>query len=127
MTRALHAQLTGGRLLAALIVAGQIRSSSAARSFSSRSTIAQPSRPGAAVTGSTSADPGPVPRSASATDTQNRCGSRSSRCTATHPARSARPDSLIQDRSSTVFPLPAGAETSVTRLARSSRPNNRGR
>ena len=67
------------------------RSSSGARSFSSRSTIAHPSRSGAAVSSRTSADPADVRRSAPSTASQNRCGSRSSRPTGTHAARSARP------------------------------------
>jgi hypothetical protein len=46
-----------------------------------------------------------VPRSASATVIQNRCGSRSPSCTGTHAARSARPGSAIYDRSKNVFPL----------------------
>jgi hypothetical protein len=78
--------------------------------LSSRSTTAQPSRPGAAVSGRTSADPAVVPHSASATEIQNPCGSRCSLSTDTHAARAARPASAIQDRISTVFPLPAGAD-----------------
>jgi hypothetical protein len=35
----------------------------------------------------------------------------------THAARVARPDAAIQDRSRNVLPLPAGADTSVTRAA----------
>ena len=69
----------------------QTRSSSPPRSVSSRSTTAQPSRSGAAVSGRTSFDPAAVSRSAPNTDSQNRCGSRSSPCTGTHAARSARP------------------------------------
>src|SRR5215472_17464573 len=46
---------------------------------------------------------------------------------ATHVARPARPAHLIQDRSSTVFPLPAGADTTLTRVCAPSRPNSRGR
>src|SRR5262249_25225294 len=41
--------------------------------------------------------------------------SRSPRPADTHAAYSARPASLIQDRSSTVLPLPAGADTTLTR------------
>jgi hypothetical protein len=80
------------------------RSSSGARSASSRSVIAHPSRSGAAVSSRTSADPGAVPRSAATTASHNRCGSRSSRPTGTHAARSARPAAPIHDRSSTVLP-----------------------
>ena len=53
-------------------------------------------------------------RSFSTTASQNRWGSRSSRSTVTHATRSASPESSIHERSSTVLPLPAGAETSVT-------------
>ena len=103
------------------------RSPSGARSFSSRSTIAHPSRSGAAVSARTSADPADVWRSAPSTDSQNRCGSRSSRPAGTHAARSARPASPIQDRSSTVLPLPGGADTTVTRADAPSRSHNPGR
>jgi hypothetical protein len=85
--------------------------------------MAQPSRSGAAVSGHTIADPAAVLRNASATEIQNRYEPRSS----THPALSARPASAIQDRSSTVFPLPGGADTSVTRAASRSRSNSAGR
>jgi hypothetical protein len=37
------------------------------------------------------------------------------------------PARLIHDRSSTVLPLPAGADTTVTRACAASRPNSRGR
>jgi hypothetical protein len=93
------------------------RSRTGTRSLSNRSAIAQPSRSGAAVNGRTRADPETVWRSASSTDSHNRCGSRSSRATCTHAAYSVRPVSSIQDRSRTVFPLPAGADTTVTRTA----------
>ena len=89
--------------------------------------MAQPSRSGAAVSGHTIADPAAVLRNASATEIQNRYESRSSPRTSTHPALSARPASAIQDRSSTVFPLPGGADTSVTRAASRSRSNSAGR
>ncbi len=102
-------------------ITSQIGSSSGARSFSSRSTIAQPSRPGAAVSSRTSVNPAAVPRSASATEIQNRCGSRSWPCTGTHAAREARPVSPIHERSKNVFPLPAGADIRVTRAAPASR------
>ena len=52
---------------------------------------------------------GAVCRNAASTDSQNRCGSRSSRPAGTRATRSdspAAPARLIQDRSSTVFPLP---------------------
>ena len=55
-----------------------------------------------------------APRSASTTDSQKRCASRSSRSTDTQAVRSPRPAASIHDRSRTVLPLPAGAETSVT-------------
>ena len=103
------------------------RSSSGARSVSSHSTIAHPSRSGIAVTARTSADPGTVWRSAPSTESQNLCASRSSRPTSTHAARSPRPASPIQDRSSTVLPLPGGAETTVTRAGPSSRSHSPGR
>jgi hypothetical protein len=45
----------------------------------------------------------------------------------THAALSATPAQLIQDRSSTVLPLPADADTTVTRACVASRPNSRGR
>ena len=45
----------------------------------------------------------------------------------THAARSARPASLIQDRSRTVLPLPGGADTTVTRADAASRSNSPGR
>src|SRR5262249_60043069 len=41
-----------------------------------------------------------------------------------HPAT---PDWLIHDRSSTVLPLPAGADTTITRARAPSRPTSRGR
>ena len=85
--------------------------------------ITHPSRFGAAVSSRTSADPTEVCRNAPSADSQNRCGSGSSRPSVTHAARSARPDSLIQDLSSTVLPLPAGADTTVTRADAPSRSN----
>jgi hypothetical protein len=45
-----------------------------------------------------SSEPAIVFRSASRTEIQNRCGSRSPACTATHAAQFPRPDSAIQDR-----------------------------
>ena len=56
-------------------------------------------------------------RSASATEIQNRRGSRSLPGTDTQAARSASPAAPIQDRSKNVLPLPAGADTWVTRAA----------
>jgi hypothetical protein len=103
------------------------RSSSGARSLSRRSTIAQPSRSGAAVNARTSPAPAGVCRSAPSTDSQNRCGSRSSRPTGTNAARPARPAWPIQDRSSIVLPLPAGADTTVTRADPPSRSHSPGR
>src|SRR5215813_7171082 len=103
------------------------RSSNGARSASSRSVVTHPSRSGAAVTSRTSTDPAAVCRNAASTDSQNRSGSRSPRPAATHAACPARPAQLIQDRSSTVFPLPAGADTTLTRACAPSRPNSRGR
>jgi hypothetical protein len=80
-----------------------------------------------AVTARTSAAAGTVARSAPSTDSQNRCGSRSSGPAATHAARPARPAALIQDRSNTVLPLPAGADTTVTLAAPVRRPISPGR
>jgi hypothetical protein len=105
-------------------ITSQIRSSSGASSFSSRSVIAHPSRSGAAVRSCTSADPGAVRRSAPTTAGQNSCGSRSPCPTGTQPAHSARPAAPIHDRSSTVFPLPGGADTTVTRADAPSRSNS---
>jgi hypothetical protein len=65
--------------------------------------------------------PGSVWRSAASTDSQNRCGSRSSRPTGTHAARPVRPAAPIHDRSSIVLPLPGGADTTVTRADAPSR------
>jgi hypothetical protein len=73
------------------------------------------------------AAPVAVARSASATEIKNRSGSRSSPCTGTQAARPARPDSAIQERSRTVFPLPAGADNTVTRPAPVSLANSAGR
>jgi hypothetical protein len=70
--------------------------------------------------------PGSVRRNALSTDSQNRCGSRFSRSDGTQPTRPAMPSRPVHDRSSTVFPLPAGADSTVTRVARS-RSNNPGR
>jgi hypothetical protein len=108
-------------------ITSQSRSASGVRSFSSRSTTAQPSRSGAAVSSRTSLDPADVPRSAPRTESQNHCGSCSPRPTATHATRPARPGSPIQDRSSTVFPLPGGADSTVTRADAPSRSNSLGR
>ena len=77
--------------------------------------MAHPSRSGAAVSSRTSADPAVVWRSASSTDSQNRCGSRSSPPAGTYATLSARPAAAIHDRNRTVLPLPGGAETTVTR------------
>ena len=108
-------------------ITSQTRSSSEARSASSHSTTSQPSRSGAAIRGRTSFDPAAVSRSAPSTESQNRCGSRSSPCTGTHAASPARFASAIQEASRSVFPLPAGADTSVTRPAPSSRAKSPGR
>ena len=102
-------------------ITSQVRSSRCPSSASKRSTIAQPSRSGAAVRALTTFEPVVVTRSASATEIQNRCGSRCSGPTATQAARSARPESSIQERSKIVFPLPAGAERLTTRPASPSR------
>ena len=56
-----------------------------------------------------------------------RCGSRSPSPAGTHAALPATPAQLIQDRSSTVLPLPGGADTTLTRACAASRPNSRGR
>jgi hypothetical protein len=128
--RAQHQQLQLPQRVRAQLVhivdQSQTRSASGARSFNSRSMIAQPSRSGAAVIARTSAEPGPVCRSAASTDSQNRCGSRSPRPTGTHATLPSRPARPIQDRSSTVLPLPADADTTVTGAA-PSRSNSRGR
>src|SRR5262249_22306125 len=60
-------------------------------------------------------------------DSQNCCGSASPRPTGTHAARPARLLWAIQDRSSTVLPLPGGPDTTVTRVGAASRPNSLGR
>ncbi|MGH3296001.1 MAG: hypothetical protein ACRDP7_29800 [Trebonia sp.] len=59
--------------------------------------------------------------------TQNRCGSRSPRPAGTHDARPPAPAWPSHDRSSTVFSLPTGADTTVTRAAPASRPSSTGR
>ena len=64
------------------------------------------------------ASPSAIPSSASITEAQKRCPSRSSCATVVHAVRCARPASATQERSSQVFPLPAGADTIVTRPAR---------
>src|SRR5262249_1959861 len=66
-------------------------------------------------------------RSEPSTDSQNCCGSRSPRLTVTHAALPAAPAWLIHDRSRTVFPLPGGADTTVTRADVPSRSNSLGR
>ena len=63
------------------------------------------------------ASPPATPSSASTTEAQNRCPSRSSCATVAHAVRRARPASATHERSSQVFPLPAGADTIVTRPA----------
>ena len=115
------AQRLGRPQLVHVVDTSQSRSCSGARSFSSRSTTVHPSRSGTAVSSRTSLDPAEVWRNAPSTDSQNRCGSRSSRPIATHPVLSIRPASPIHDRSSTDFPLPGGAETTVTRADAPSR------
>ncbi len=71
----------------------------------------------------------PIARSSSTTDSQNRCGSCSSRWTETHAVRSARSAASIHERTSTVFPLPGDAETRVTPAAKPAdrRSNSSGR
>jgi len=103
------------------------RSVSGARSASSRSTKLHASRSGAADAARTSPAPPTVRRSASATDTQNRCGSRSPCPADTHAACPSSLSWPSQDRSSTVFPLPAGAATTVTRAGPESRSRSAGR
>ena len=85
--------------------------STAARSASSRSTTASPRKLGEGATRSTDAA---TPASASITDSQKRCASRSPRSTETHPSDSSRPPSSTHERTRTDFPLPAGAHTSAT-------------
>ena len=99
-------------------------SSIAVRSPSSPSTIASAFRSGLGVTASIAPDPALVSRRATSTESQNRFGSSSPRSTATHAALSSRPASPIQARSSDVLPLPAGADTSVTRRASARRSNS---
>jgi len=53
-------------------------------------------------------------RSCSITESQNRCASCSPRSTETHAVRSPRFACSSHEPSNTVFPLPAGADTSVT-------------
>jgi hypothetical protein len=65
-----------------------------------------------------------VPRSASVTEIQNGCGSRSWPCIGTHAMPRARPTASIHDFSKTVFPLPGGADILVTRAVPPSRPNS---
>ena len=108
-------------------ITSQTRSSSGARSLISRSAIAHPSMSGAAVSGRTSADPGSARLSAPSTASQNLCGSRSSRPTATDATRPLGAASAIHDRSKTVFPLPGGADTTVTRAGAPSRASSPGR
>jgi hypothetical protein len=103
------------------------RSSSGARSVSSRSVIAHPSRSGATVSSRTSADPTAVCRNAASTDSQNPCEPRSPRPAGTHAALPGTPAWLIHDRSSTVLPLPGGADTTLTLACAPSRPTSRGR
>jgi hypothetical protein len=68
-----------------------------------------------------------VLRSARATEIHSRRGSRSARSTGTQATLSARPAPRIQDRSRTVFPLPAGADIWTTRSASRSRRSSGGR
>ena len=89
--------------------------------------LAPSSSSGAARRAPTSAAPGAVRRSAPTTETQKFCGSRSSRPAGTHATRPAGAASLIQDRNSTVLPLPGGADTTVTRAGALSRSNSSGR
>ena len=107
-------------------ITSQSRSSSRTRSVSSRSVIAHPFRSGAAVTPHQSR-----PRGRLAQRAQQRhpepLRSRSCRPTGTHAALSARSASPAHDRSKTVFPLPGGADATVTRADASSRLNSPGR
>jgi hypothetical protein len=91
------------------------RSSSGARSFSSRSVIVHPSRSGAAVSSRTSADPGTVYRSAPSTASPPPLRIPLISPADTHAARPARPAPPIQDRGSTILPLSGGADITVTR------------
>ena len=91
------------------------------RSESSRSTSTSLPTPTARPARAASAPPPVTPASASRTDRQNRCPSRSSRSTVDQPACSPSPASAIQERTRDVFPLPAGAETRVTAPAAASR------
>ena len=107
-------------------ITSQSRSSSRTRSVSSRLMIAHPFRSGAAVTPHQSR-----PRGRLAQRAQQRhpelLRSRSCRPTGTHAALSARSASRAHDRSKTVFPLPGGADATVTRADASSRLNSPGR
>ena len=58
--------------------------------------------------------PPTAPASASTTDSQNRCASRSPRSTDTHADAVRGPTASAHERSSTVLPLPAGAQTTTT-------------
>ena len=78
-----------------------------------RSTTASPSNSGVGARSSIGPCAPTAPRSASTTDSQKRCASRSSRSTDTQAVRSSRPAASIHDRSRTVLPLPAGAERRV--------------
>ncbi len=92
-------------------------SSSDWSSDSRRSTTAAPSNSGTGASRSTNASAPTAARSCSISESQKRCASCSLRFTDTQAARSRRPASSSHERSKTVLPLPAGAETSVTPLA----------
>ena len=62
-----------------------------------------------------------MPLSASSTVTQKPCGSNPPRGIATQAVLSASLAARTQERKRNVLPLPAGAETSVTRAAPASR------
>ena len=98
----------------------------ASRSASNRSTTAQPSRSGAAVSGRTSAEPAAVRRSASSTETQNRCGSCSS-FLHRHPGGAlGQAGASIHDRSKNVFPLPPAPTPGDARRRRRAARTTRG-
>jgi hypothetical protein len=98
----------------------------APRSVSSRSVIAHRSRSGAAVTPHRSRPWGRLAQRAQQRHPEP-LRSRSCRPTGTHAALSARSASPAHDRSKTVFPLPGGADATVTGADASSRLNSPGR
>ena len=95
-------------------ITSRIGRSRPASSAISLCTRPEPSNCGDGASGARTASDPTAARSCSSTESQKRWGSCSSRRTETQAARSARFASSIHECSSTVFPLPGGAETSVT-------------